>query len=60
MNMKGDEDVSGEVSLASGKKFGGRNIDDDIEIDLPQGAKEGLKDATQQDMLGTGHMQEQL
>lgn len=33
MNMKGDE--SGEVSLASRQKFGGRDIDDDIEIDLP-------------------------
>ena len=42
MNMKGD--TSGEVSLASRQKYA--DLDGDIEIDLPQGAKDGLKDAT--------------
>ena len=57
MNMKGDE--SGEVSLASRDKFVGRSIDDDIEIGLPPGALEGLKDATV-DIMGTDHMQAAL
>jgi hypothetical protein len=46
MNMKQDE--SGEVSLDGPRRQYNDtgDLDDDIEIDLPQGAKDGLKDAT--------------
>lgn len=60
MNMKQDE--SGEVSLDGPRRQYNDtgDLDDDIEIDLPQGAKDGLKDATQNDMIHTDHMNEQL
>jgi hypothetical protein len=44
MSMKGDE--SGEVSLDKRQYNESCDLDADIEIDLPEGAKEGLKDAT--------------
>ena len=61
MKMEGtDEDVDGRYQDDS--QGSGFNIDQpDIEIDLPPGAKAGLKDATDDDIrLNTEKMNEQL
>ena len=53
MNMKIDE----SSSISDDPKF---DIDGDIEIDLPAGAKAGLKDATGDVLIGTDLMNEHL
>ena len=64
MNMKMDENINSSMDNDIPRKryndtdgFSGRDINNgDFEIDLPEGAKKGLKDATQEMQLNTDEM----
>lgn len=60
MNMKMDENGSTQIDENGDKIYQdtskGYDLDKDIDIDLPEGAKAGLKDASQDMRLNTSQM----